>query len=282
MHRRAQPWLGTLVEISISDELAAPVLQQAFQAAFAVIAQIHALMSFHAPDSEVSRINQAAVGAQLSLNPHTYTVIAAALRLSEASAGLFDIRVAGQLARWGYLPLPENSTTKVLPYQAQAIAWRLLPNHVLEKCRNDWLDLGGIAKGYAVDQAILALQQAGIQQACVNAGGDLRVIGAQALEIAIRDPAAPQTMAGSVSVCNQALATSASYFSAKQCGTKQVSALLHGGTGVALIEPRSISVRAPECLWADALTKVVAASGNAQHACLDLFSAEAFIISPLT
>jgi thiamine biosynthesis lipoprotein len=280
--RRAQPWLGTLVEISISDDLAAPVVQQAFQAGFAAIAQIHSLMSFHAPDSEVSRINQAAVGAQLSLNPHTYAVIAAALRLSEISAGLFDIRVAGQLAQWGYLPQLENTVSPVLPYQAQAIAWRLLPDYRIEKCRNDWLDLGGIAKGYAVDQAILALQQAGIQQACVNAGGDFRVIGAQALEIAIRDPAAPNNMAGSVSVCNQALATSASYFSAKQYGEQYVSALLHGGTGAALTEPRSISVRAPECLWADALTKLVAASGNAQHPCLDLFSAEAFIISPST
>lgn len=280
MQRRAQPWLGTLVEISISDDLAVPVLQQAFQAGFAAIAQIHALMSFHAPDSEVSRINRAIVGSQLTLNPHTYTVIAAALKLCEASAGLFDIRVAGQLTQWGYLPLPENASTEVLPYQAQAIAWRLLPDYRLEKCRNDWLDLGGIAKGYAVDQAILALQEAGIAQACVNAGGDLRVIGAQALEIAIRDPGAPNTMAGSVSVCNQALATSASYFSAKQYGEQQVSALLHGGSGAALTAPHSVSVRAPECLWADALTKVVAASGDAQHPCLHLFSAEAFIISP--
>ena len=280
--RRAQPWLGTLVEISISDDLAAPVLQQAFQTAFAAIAQIHSLMSFHAPDSDVSRINQAAVGAQLALHPHTYAVIAAALRLSEISAGLFDIRVAGRLAQWGYLPQLEDTVSPVLPYQAQAIAWRLLPDFRLEKCRNDWLDLGGIAKGYAVDQAIFALQLAGIRQACVNAGGDLRVIGAQALEIAIRDPAAPNTMAGTVSVCNQALATSASYFSAKQHGAQHVSALLHGGTGAALIEQRSISVRAPECLWADGLTKVVAASGNAQHPCLALFSAEAFIISSST
>ncbi len=279
MQRRAQPWLGTLVEISIHDDLASPVLQQAFQAGFAAIAQIHALMSFHAPDSEVSRINQAAVGAQLSLNPHTYGVISAALKLSEASAGLFDIRVAGQLVQWDYLPQPEHTLTPVLPYQTREIAWRLLPDFRLEKCRNDWLDLGGIAKGYAVDQAIRALQQAGIEQACVNAGGDLRVIGEQALEIAIRAPGAPQSMAGSVSVCNQALATSASYFSAKPYGESQVSALLHGGTGAALTEPRSISVRAQECLWADALTKVVAASGNAQHVCLDLFSAEAFIIS---
>ena len=278
MQRRAQPWLGTLVEINISDDLPEPVLQQAFQAAFAAIAQIHGLMSFHAATSDVSRINQAAIGSQLMLHPHTYTVIAAALKLCEASAGLFDIRVAGQLAQWGYLPLLEQSHSAVLPYQAHQIAWRLIPNHVIEKCRDDWLDLGGIAKGYAVDQAILALQNLGVQQAWVNAGGDLRVMGEQVIEIAIRDPGAPQVMAGTVSVSNQALATSGIYFSAAQHGEQQVSALVHGGSGSALLECRSISVRAPECLWADALTKVVAASGDAKHACLDLFSAEAFII----
>lgn len=279
MQRRAQPWLGTLVEISINDDLPEPVLQQAFQAAFAAIAQIHQLMSFHAADSDVSRINQAEIGSQLTLNPHSYTVIAAALKLCEASAGLFDIRVAGQLAQWGYLPRPPQPHAAALPYQAQQIAWRLMPNHVIEKCRDDWLDLGGIAKGYAVDQAILVLRDIGVEQACVNAGGDLRVIGAQAIDIAIRDPAAPQTMAGTVSVANQALATSGIYFSATQCGEQAVSSLVHGGTGAALLECRSVSVRAPECLWADALTKVVAASGDAQHACLNLFSAEAFIIA---
>jgi thiamine biosynthesis lipoprotein len=279
MMRRAQPWLGTLVEISINDDLPADVLQQAFQAAFAAVAQIHALMSFHATDSDVSRINQAQVGEKITINSHTATVIAAALKLCEASEGLFDIRVASQLAHWGYLPPLETTQISVLPYQPQEIAWRVLPENVLEKYRNDWLDLGGIAKGYAVDQAILALQGVGIQQACVNAGGDLRVIGKQALEITIRDPGAPQTMAGSVSVCNQALATSAVYFSAKRHGTQPVSALVHGGTGAALIERCSVSVRAQECLWADGLTKVVAASGDAQHPCLDLFSAEAFIIA---
>lgn len=279
MKRRAQPWLGTLVEISIADELSEGALNNAFQTAFAAIAQIHTLMSFHASDSEITRINQAAVGAQLQLHPHTYTVIGAALTLCVASAGLFDIRVASQLADWGYLPRPDQPFAPVLPYQPQAIAWRLLPGDTLEKCRNDWLDLGGIAKGYAVDQAIFALQQAGVKQACVNAGGDLRVIGEIVVDIAIRDPGAPGKMAGTLPVHNQALATSATYFSAKEHKAQSVSALVDGSTGSALTAPHSISVRAAECIWADALTKVVAASANAQHPCLDLFSAEAFIIT---
>lgn len=275
MKKRAQPWLGTLVEISISDDLPDAQLNHAFQQAFARVAQIHALMSFHAPDSEVTRINLAPVGARLALHPHTYAVIAGALRVCQASAGLFDIRVASLLAEWAYLPRP---APQVPAYQPQAIAWRLGPDSSLEKLRPDWMDLGGIAKGYAVDQAILTLQQAGVQQACVNAGGDLRVLGAAALEVGIRDPDAPSRIAHRLYLQNQALATSGTYFSLKPLGNAQVSALINGLSAVALSAPGSISVRAPQCVWADALSKVVAASGDAQHPCLDQFSAEAFII----
>lgn len=278
MRKRAQPWLGTLVEISIADALSDAALNQAFQAAFAVLGQIHNLMSFHAPDSDVSRINQAEVGASLALHAHTASVISAALRVCDASAGLFDIRVASQLAQWAYLPVPESASAPALPYQAQACAWRLQDGKRIQKLRNDWMDLGGIAKGYAVDQAILALQQAGVQHACVNAGGDLRVIGENALEIAIRDPAAPGLLRHAIHLKNQALATSATYFSAKMHGQQSVSALVHGVTGRALIDVGSISVRADACIWADALTKVVAASGDAAHPSLSLFAADAFII----
>lgn len=281
MIRRAQPWLGTMVEISIFDEMDAAALNRAFHAAFAVIGQIHSLMSFQSQDSEVTQINQAAVGAVLTLDAHTYTVIAAALRVCQASAGLFDIRVAERLTEWAYLPHHSDAGSP-LPaypgYQGQQQAWCLLNDHQLQKLRHDRLDLGGIAKGYAVDQAILALRKAGVQQACVNAGGDLRVIGAQAIAVGIRDPAAPASMIKTISLQNQALATSGTYFSARLHGQQAVSALVHGQTGQPLLDVGSISVRAAECIWADALTKVVAASANPAHPCLAQFAADAFII----
>ena len=62
MKRRAQPWLGTLVEITINDGGEDARLNQCFAAAFAAIAEIHRLMSFHDPMSDISRINRAAVG----------------------------------------------------------------------------------------------------------------------------------------------------------------------------------------------------------------------------
>ncbi|MFZ6843560.1 FAD:protein FMN transferase [Undibacterium sp. RuTC16W] len=293
MKRRAQPWLGTLVDIRIADALQDSVLHEAFHAAFQRIALLHQLMSFHAADSELTRINRATTGSVLAIHPHTYAVLEAALHVTQLSQGLFDVRVASRLMAWGLLPHQDAAPASVQPYLPQVVACELLPDYHLKKLSADWLDLGGIAKGYAVDQAIAVLQEYGVREACVNAGGDLRVIGDQVMEIAIRHPADPARMAYTIGLQNAAMATSGIYFSQRQSSLYQkekpgeqtampqeeiVSALIHGISGAPLSNPGSVSVRAASCLWADALTKVVAASGDAQHPCLDAFAANAFII----
>lgn len=273
MRRRAQPWLGTLVEIAIDGDYSESALQALFDTGFGAIRQIHALMSFHTASSDIARFNAAARGAVLTIDAHTHAVLDAAARLQLASDGVFDVRVASRLAEWEYLP----AAAPVPAWQPQQQAYRLLPERRVEKLRNDWLDLGGIAKGYAVDHALGALQHCGVRQACVNAGGDLRVLGT-AQEIWLRDPQQPQRMARRLHLQNQALATSGSYFSAKQRNGQALSALVHGVNGTPILSRNSYSVLAPQCLWADALTKLVAASGDAQHPCLAQFGAEAFII----
>jgi thiamine biosynthesis lipoprotein len=278
MKKRAQPWLGTLVEIAIADALPADQLEPAFRAGFARVAALHELLSFHSADSELSRINRAPVGAVLDISPDTHAVLQAAQQLHLASAGLFDVRVASRLALWGYLPPP---ALPIPAYEPSRQAYTLQTEqgcYRLHKLTDDWLDLGGIAKGYAVDQVLAVLQQAGVREACVNAGGDLRVCGEQAWQIGIRDPQRPASMARSIAVQQQALATSACYFSQKEEGGRRTSALVHGLSGEALVAPVSVSVLAPQCLWADALTKVVLATGDAAHPCLGQFQAQAFII----
>ncbi|MFZ6746253.1 FAD:protein FMN transferase [Undibacterium sp. JH2W] len=275
MKRRAQPALGTLVEISISDELDESHCQAAFQAGFAAIHEIHRLMSFHDAGSDISRYNRASPGALIDIDKHTASVLAAARDLHQQSEGLFDIRIARQLVTWDYLPAPAMLAAHANSQGNQM--YRLPSATQVEKHGDDWLDLGGIAKGYAVDCAITALQACGVQHACVNAGGDLRVLG-QAQTVLVRDPQQPHSMAMQVQLAGQAMATSASYFSRKDAAGKIRSALLHPHTGHAIVDQHSYTVIAPTCLWADALTKVIAASGDAQHPCLHMYGAEAFII----
>jgi len=275
MKCRAQPWLGTLVDIRIVDVLDVHQLAAAFAAAFDGIATIHRLMSFHDVDSDVSRINAAPVGTCIAVDAHTARVIGCALQLHADSGGIFNISCATRLAQWAYLPSPARGLP---PYHAGDCG--LLPESDghLRKTRDVLIDLGGIAKGYAVDQAIAALQQAGVTSACVNAGGDVRVLGTLTFPIAIRDPATVTGSSVTVNLANASLATSAIYFSARQIGSQQVSALVDGRNGEAVTSARSVTVQAADCLHADALTKVVMASGDAVHPLLAHHGAQAFIL----
>ena len=275
MIRRAQPWLGTLVDITIFDALPDADAHGAAALAFGDVALVHRLMSFHDPASDVSRLNLAAPGAVLAVDPHTWQVLHLAQRVAAASGGIFNIACAPQLVAWDCLPAPAGAAPRFLPGLE---VLRCEAGGAVRKTAPGWIDLGGIAKGYAVDLAIAALRRAGIAAACVNAGGDLRVIGADPLPVAIRAPRQAQTAGARIMLRDAALATSASYFSAKAWQGGTVSALLDGRDGRALGGAASVSVRAPLCATADALTKVVLGSGDARHPALAEFGASAFII----
>src|SRR5262245_49914085 len=101
--RRARPLLGTFVEIAAvgSDR---SELDAAVEAAFAAIAKVHRLMSFHEPASDVSRLNRAAAMRPVRVEAWTWDVIAAAVDLNRRSHGAFDIAVAPLLQDAGLLP----------------------------------------------------------------------------------------------------------------------------------------------------------------------------------
>ncbi len=270
MMRRAQPWLGTLVDIAADGD------PQAITPAFAEVALVHRLMSFHDAASDISRLNRAAPGDLLALHPHTWQVLQLAARIAELSQGMFNIACAPRLVDWQCLPPPDAATTP--GYQPALAVYRCEQQPLVRKLAPGWVDVGGIAKGYAVDLAVEALQRAGADSGCVNAGGDLRGFGDRDWPVAVRDPLAPGRVGAQVKLRNEALATSAACFSARRHQGRQVSALVDGRSGEPLVTPASVSVRAPRCALADALTKVVLASGDARHPALAGMQASAFII----
>lgn len=275
MMRRAQPWLGTLVEIGIDDRRDDDGLRALFDDAFARIALVHRLMSFHDAGSDVSRINCAETGDIVSVDAHTVAVLRLAESVRTASGGVFDIACAPVLVASRHLPAPHPAMPAYLP--RHAIVHCEDGTHV-RKLEPGWIDLGGIAKGYAVDLAIEALLDAGVQNAYVNAGGDVRVAGEAAWPVVIRDAADPGVPGASIELRNEALASSATYFSLREDSGVQSSALIDARNGASLGGPFGCSVRAASCAVADALTKVVAATGNAQHPALAAFHASAFIM----
>ena len=95
--------LGTFVEIQAFGTNAAE-LEDAVEAAFLAIAHVQRLMSFHDPESEVSRMNRDACYKRVRVHPWTWRVLKSAQEFSRNTNGIFDITMAGQLVKWNYLP----------------------------------------------------------------------------------------------------------------------------------------------------------------------------------
>ena len=272
--RRAQPLLGTFVEVSARGAPAR--LGDAIDRAFGAIARIHALMSFHEAGSDVARLNRCAHQGPVGVDPHTWSVLAAAERIARASEGAFDITMAPALVKFGFLPPGLDPPPCPRPRGFEAI--ELLPRGRVRFAEPTWIDLGGIAKGYAVDVACAALEQAGISDYLVNAGGDLRV-GAAAELVHVRHPARPEFALPLGSFADAALATSAAYFAGRPGATADVHPIIAPARGAPARYHGSISVSAPSCTEADALTKVVAVLGAAAAPVLGRFAAEAWLLS---
>ena len=103
--RRARPLLGTFVEIEVAGSAKSGV-NAAIDAAFEAVASVHRLMSFHEPDSDVSRLNREASVRPVSVHAWTYRVLEAAVEMHRRSNGMFDIAVAPTLQAMGLLPGP--------------------------------------------------------------------------------------------------------------------------------------------------------------------------------
>lgn len=271
--RRARPLLGTIVEIQAGGNAA--VSAKAISAAFAAVEKVHRLMSFHEPQSDVSRLNLQASRRTIKVHPWTWKVLKAAQRLSSASDGVFDITVAPTLAEWGYLP---QSSPK-----DPAATWRdvlLEENYGVRFARDLSIDLGGIAKGFAVDRAVETMKRNRVRRGIVNAGGDVRVFGRNRHILQLRHPAHPSIAAGALEVRGCAIATSATYYSLRTLSGSLVSPLLDGRNRKAQVTATSVTVKAGTCIIADALTKVVLVAWQKAEPLLSACRAEAILVSP--
>ncbi|MBP7948395.1 MAG: FAD:protein FMN transferase [Verrucomicrobiales bacterium] len=253
--KRCQPLLGTFVEITLEGAQSEAWLHQAAGKTFHLIESVQKLMSFHDPDSDVSRLNQCGYISPLQVHPWTRQVLERAVRLSETTDGAFDITLVPRLVASGLLPrhgraqgLSEAGRWAEIEFPGENTVFFRRPLKI---------DLGGIAKGFAVDKAIDYLASRGLTRAVVNAGGDLRVHGSSQLEIAVRHPAMPHRDTIPAVMLRPAVATSAAYFVRMRTGVTRANHIIHPRTGRMLRTNDSVSVFAPTCVQADALTKAV-------------------------
>jgi FAD:protein FMN transferase len=277
--RRARPLLGTFVEVEATGPDKSRI-NQAIDDAFEAVAHVHRLMSFHEPASDVSRLNREAMDRPVGVHAWTFRVLEAAVDMHRRSNGIFDISVAPILQDMGLLP--STGKDRQLGNECPAFdAIELLDGQMIRFRLPDLrIDLGGIAKGFAVDQALDVLRKSGAAtSALVNAGGDLAAFGEEARLIHVRHPRDPRNTICAVNVKDEALASSARRFDLFHSAEVESSAIIDPITGKPADAIDGVTVRAPSCMTADALTKIGMIVGTDAIGLLELYNASALLIS---
>lgn len=271
---RARPLLGTLVKIGVTDP-DEDRAQAAVEQAFGSIEALHALMSFHNAHSDVSRLNRYASIAPVAVHRHTAAVIRLSLDISAASEGTFDITIAPLLVQSGLLPAPQGA-----PAADPRASWRdieFVDDRHIRFRRPLWIDLGGIAKGYAVDTASEQLSLAEVTQCHVNAGGDLRIEGPMSERVLLQVPDHPPDELPMIELASGSIASSSRLLSLQRGARTPEQPHIHGVQRCPIGRDRFVAVLATRCVIADALTKVVLAEGAAAAATLRAFEAQALL-----
>ena len=262
-HHRDEAIMGTAIRV----ELWADDEREAQSAITAVMDEMHRIdhaMSPHKPASELSRINRDAAREAVPLSAEMYRLIERAIEFSRFSDGAFDITFAsvGNLYdyRAGTAPTAEQ-----LERGRAAIGWQHLilepKSRTLRFAREGMrIDLGGFAKGHAVDNAAAILARRGIAHAVVSAGGDSRVIGdrrGRPWSIAIRDPRRPGEVAAVLPLADVAISTSGDYERYFERDGVRFHHLIDPRSGRSPAAVHSVTILAPDGLTAEAMSKTV-------------------------
>lgn len=266
IYKRTELAMGTIVEISVADEdKTSEEIEEAVNKAFEAIKQVEKLMSSYREDSDVSRLNRLSEGKTIAVSDETLEVIKKSIEFSELSEGSFDITISPILQLWGF----GKGSKKRIPTRDE-IDERLplvnFHNIIIDEAKKTVgfahpgmkIDLGGIAKGYAVDKAVETLRREGIKGAMVNAGGDIYCLGTKAKgepwTIGVKQPRKPSQVLTTLKVKDRAVATSGDYESFFIIGNKRYSHLIDPRNGhPAPNGVMSVTVLGPTCLEADAL-----------------------------
>ncbi|MCJ2177351.1 FAD:protein FMN transferase [Novosphingobium album (ex Hu et al. 2023)] len=249
MPTRCRPLLGTFVEVTVPKGAAS-----AIDAAFAAIAHVQSLMSFHDEGSDIARIRRTPPGKRVEVAPETAEVLRVARDLHQASGGLFDVTVGHELVRGGFLPKPR--------FRAKRGRWgtatdiEVLDSGHVRCARPVLIDLGGIAKGYAVDCAVEALKGAGAPEGLVNAGGDIRMFGGRPWPVSLRD--ADGGVRKEITLTDRAVASSANLGNRRRRWGRVFTPHI-GFDRKAIVCKERVTVVADRCVMADAMTKIAMA-----------------------
>ncbi len=261
---REQMLMGTLVSISISNTDSEKANRSA-DLAFQEIRRIEQIMSTYLPESEISLINRSSGKDWRSVHPEILFVIQEALDYSRLSNGAFDITFKPLTRLWNFEPESRPPDPKAVRELLNLVDFRSVlidkEERVLLKKPGMAIGLGGIAKGYAVDRAMAVLEDQGIMNAIINAGGDLRAIGRRSKtgrwRVGIQDPRNRDAVIETIHVPDGAVATSGDYEKYFIDKGIRYHHILDPRTGFPARGCRSVTVICPTAMMADAMATAI-------------------------
>jgi len=259
-HRRDAAIMGTAIHVEVwhAD---ATLAQNAIDAVLAQMHHIDAVMSPFRPESELSRVNRSAADAPAAVSTELAELVARALHISELTGGAFDITFAsvGYLYDYRAHIRPDTTTLRrALPAvdyrhvqvdrQAATIAFA---------SQGVRIDLGGIAKGYAVEQSAALLRGMGIEHALISAGGDTRVVGdrfGRPWMVGIRHPRDEYGIVTRLPLQDEAVSTSGDYERYFDEDGVRYHHIIDPGTGDSARSVLSVTVIGADATLTDALS----------------------------
>ncbi len=269
LHKYHQVSMGTVIEITLQgddEERAKKAALQAFQE----IKRIEQLMSPWIGTSDVSRLNRFAGREWIKVSPETFDVIQRSQKISGLSEGAFDITIAPLTQLWRKarergVPPPSEEVKKIFSLVNFGNLLIRPDRKVFLKKKGMAIDLGGIAKGYAVDRAFEILTSLGYKNLIVNAGGDLRTGGLKNNEpwsIGIQNPRSAEKVMATISVSDSAIATSGDYEKFFFHQGKRYHHILNPKTGFPADGSQSVTILSKDGMTADGLATAVFVLGS--------------------
>ncbi len=258
-----QDKMGTRVEVQLwhDDEERA---ERLIVLAMRELDRIEAKMSTYLADSEITRINETAASGPVVVSQELFGLINRAVQLSVTTNGAFDITYdsVGQLYdfRTGLRPAPEEITAHL-----DAIDYRLVRlEHKASTIRflqpGVRINLGGIAKGYAVEAVISLLRAAGVTNALATAGGDTRLLGNRGKGpwiVGVRDPDDASGLVTRLALQDEAISTSGDYERFFIEDDVRYHHILNPSTGQSAGQVRSVTIIGPDATLTDGLSTSV-------------------------
>ena len=262
-HQREEAIMGTRVAVELWTEDAA-LAERAMNAVIAEMHRTDELMSTYRPESQLSRVNDEAAKHPVEVVPEIIDVVEQALAFSRLTDGAFDVTYASVGYLYDYRERRRPSEADIAQHLPAVDYRQVVVNRVegtiaflKEGVR---IDLGGIAKGYAVDRSIELLNRLGIRHAMVNAGGDTRLLGdrgGRPWVVGIRDPRSENRMILRLPLEDESISTSGDYERYFEEDGVRYHHILEPGTGKAARGIRSVTVIGSKSVETDALSTSV-------------------------